>query len=98
MSNTVSGLDEMELQKIRAKLTARGVKPSVLRLTADNPPTLEFQISDVMFSVWLDTLEELRTSWHLYPAQLSVSANGGAGMVSLSGVLMQYGSAGSPSQ
>jgi type II secretory pathway component PulM len=95
MPTTVSSLDDQEIQKILNVLTARGVKPSVFRLTADNPPRIEFQASDLMFSVWLDVLEELRTNWRLYPTQLSVVANdaggGGAGMINASGVLTQYG-------
>ena len=91
---TVSLLDDMELQKIRNILISRGIKPSVLRLTADNPPRIELQASDAMFSVLLDTLDELRTTWRLYPEQLNVvstSGAGGAGMVNIGGVLVQYG-------
>jgi len=88
---TVTLLDDMELQKIRGVLTSRGLKPSVLRLSADNPPRLEFQASDVMFSVLLEALDELRTTWRLYPEQLNVVASNGAGMVSISGVLVQHG-------
>ncbi|MBU3629021.1 hypothetical protein [Polynucleobacter sp. AP-Reno-20A-A9] len=88
---TVTLLDDMEIQKIRSVLTARGLKPSVLRLTADNPPRIEFQASDAMFSVLLDTLDELRMTWRLYPEQLNVISTSGAGMVNISGVLVQYG-------
>ena len=91
LSVTVSQLDEQELQKISNSLTARGIKPSVFRLSTDNPPVLEFQASDVMFSVWLDALEELRTHWRLYPTQINVISSGGVGMVNVSGVLTQYG-------
>jgi type II secretory pathway component PulM len=91
MSTTVSSLDDQETQKILSGLKSRGVKPSVFRLTTDNPPRLEFQASEVMFSVLLDILEELRITWRLYPSQLSVVANSGAGMVNVSGVLTQYG-------
>lgn len=91
---TVSLLDDMELQKIRNVLISRGIKPSVLRLTADNPPRIELQASDAMFSVLLDTLDELRTTWRVYPEQLNVvstSGAGGAGMVNIGGILVQYG-------
>ncbi len=88
---TVTLLDDVELQKIRNVLTARGLKPNVLRLTADNPPRLEFQSSDVMFSVLLDTLDELRTTWRLYPEQLNVASSAGAGVVNISGLLVQQG-------
>ena len=95
MPTTVSSLDDQETQKMLNVLTSRGIKPSVFRLTADNPPRLEFQANDVMFSALLDVLEELRTNWRLYPTQLSVVANdaggGGAGMINVSGVLTQYG-------
>jgi hypothetical protein len=84
-------LDEMEMQKLRNLFGARGMKPNVLRLTADNPPQIEFQASDVMFSVLLDALEELRTGWRLYPEKLNVVSSGGAGVVNISGVLIQYG-------
>ena len=88
---TVTLLDDMELQKIRSVLTTRGLKPNVLRLTADNPPRIEFQASDAMFSVLLDALDELRTTWRLYPEQLNVVSSAGAGVVNISGVLAQYG-------
>ena len=96
MSSTVSSLDDQELEKILSGLKSRGVKPSVFRLTADNPPRLEFQASEVMFSVLLDMLEELRITWRLYPNQLSVVASSGAGMVNVSGVLTQFGGNASP--
>jgi hypothetical protein len=88
---TVTLLDDMEMQKIRGVLTTRGLKPNVLRLTADNPPRIEFQSSDAMFSVLLDALDELRMTWRLYPEQLNVISTSGAGMVNISGVLVQYG-------
>ena len=88
---TVTLLDDMELQKIRSVLTTRGLKPNVLRLTADNPPRIEFQASDAMFSVLLDALDELRTTWRLYPEQLNVVSSAGAGVVNIGGVLAQYG-------
>jgi len=96
LSTTVSALDDQEMQRILSNFTARGIKPSVFRLTTDNPPRLEFQASDVMFSALLDVLEELRISWRLYPTQLSVISNGGAGMINVSGVLMQYGTNATP--
>jgi hypothetical protein len=88
---TVTLLDDQELQKIRNVLTSRGLKPNVLRLTADNPPRIEFQSSDAMFSVLLDALDELRITWRLYPEQLNVVASSGAGIVNISGVLVQHG-------
>jgi hypothetical protein len=90
-SSTVTLLDEIELQKMRNILTTRGMKPNILRLTADNPPRIEFQANDTLFSVLLDALEELRTTWRLYPEQLNVISSSGAGMVNISGVLIQYG-------
>jgi type II secretory pathway component PulM len=96
LSTTVSALDDQEMQRILSNFTARGIRPSVFRLTTDNPPRLEFQASDVMFSALLDVLEELRISWRLYPTQLSVVANGGAGMINVSGVLTQYGTNATP--
>ena len=75
---TISLLDDMELQKIRSVLTSRGIKPNALRLTADNPPRIELQASDAMFSVLRDTLDELRTTWRLYPEQLNVVSTSGA--------------------
>ena len=89
--STVTQLDEQEMQKILSILTTRGLKPSVFRLSADNPPRIEFQASEVLFSSLIDILEELRTNWRLYPIQLSVLANGSAGMVSISAVFAQYG-------
>ena len=88
---TVTLLDDMELQKIRSVLTSRGLKPNVLRLTANNPPRIEFQSSDAMFSVLLDVLDELRMTWRLYPEQLNVVSTTGAGVVNISGTLVQHG-------
>jgi hypothetical protein len=88
---TVTLLDDMELQKIRGILSSRGLKPNVLRLTADNPPRIEFQSSDAMFSVLLEVLNELRITWRLYPEQLNVVSTTGDGIVNISGVLVQYG-------
>jgi type II secretory pathway component PulM len=88
---TVTLLDDMELQKIRGVLTSRGLKPNVLRLTADNPPRIEFQASDAMFSVLLEALDELRATWRLYPEQLNIVSTTGAGVVNISGVLVQHG-------
>jgi hypothetical protein len=88
---TVTLLDDMELQKIRGILISRGLKPTVLRLTADNPPRIEFQASDAMFSILIEVLDELRTTWRLYPKQLNVISTAGAGVVNISGVLVQYG-------
>lgn len=88
---TVTLLDDMELQKIRGILTARGFKLNVLRLTSDNPPRIEFQASDVMFSVVLESFDELRTTWRLYPDQLNIVSSAGAGVVNISGVLVQHG-------
>jgi hypothetical protein len=44
-----------------------------------------------MFSVLLDVLEEMRVIWRVYPEQLNVISSSGAGMVNISGVLVQYG-------
>lgn len=90
-STSVTALDDLELQRIRAAMTSRGLKPNVLRLSADNPPRIEFQASDVMFSTLLDSLDEMRLMWRLYPEQLNVISTGGPGSVNVSGVLIQYG-------
>lgn len=86
----VAPMDEMELQKLRNVMTTRGLKPAVLRLTTDNPPRLELQVSDAMFSVVLDLLEELRTTWRLYPTQMNVVAAAGPGVVNVSATLLQF--------
>ena len=90
MISTVAPLDDMELQKIRNVLTSRGLKPAVLRLTSDNPPRLELQASDVMFGVVIDAVEELRTTWRLYPRQLNAVAAGGPGVVNISASFTQF--------
>jgi type II secretory pathway component PulM len=87
---TVTPLDEMELQKVRGILTARGLKPAVLRLTTNNPPRLEIQVSDAMFSLVLEVLDELRSTWRLYPTQMNVVSAGGAGVVNVSATLLQF--------
>ncbi|OYY19324.1 MULTISPECIES: type II secretion system protein GspM [unclassified Polynucleobacter] len=92
IASTVTPLDEMELQKVRSVLTARGLKPAVLRLTTDNPPRLEIQVSDAMFSVVLDVLDELRSTWRLYPTQMNVVSAAGPGVVNVSATLLQFSS------
>lgn len=92
MASTVTPLDEMELQKVRNLLTTRGLKPAVLRLTTDNPPRLEIQVSEAMFSVVLDVLDELRSTWRLYPTQMNVVAAAGPGVVNISATFLQFGS------
>ena len=92
MGSTVTPLDEMELQKVRSILTSRGLKPAVLRLTTDNPPRLEIQVSDAMFSLVLDVLDELRSTWHLYPMQMNVVSAVGPGVVNVSISLLQFSS------
>lgn len=89
-SAAISLLDETELQKIQLAFTSRGIKLGVLRLIAENPPNIELQANEVMFSVLLDALEELRVNWHLYPTQMNVLAGSGTGLVSVSGTLKQY--------
>lgn len=89
---SVAMLDDMETQKIRNILTSRGFKLGVFRLSTDNPPRLELQASDVMFSVLLDALEELRTTWRLYPEHLKVIPTASAGVVNISGSLLQFNS------
>ncbi len=86
---TVEPLDEAELQKIRTILIAKRIKPSVLRLSLENPPRIELQASDVLFSSVVDALEELRTSWHLYPERVEVTATPSMAMVNISATLMQ---------
>jgi len=67
----VTPLDEAEMQKVRAVLAARDIKPNVLRLSNDNPPRLELQANDVLFSAWIEVLDELRQVWRLYPESVS---------------------------
>jgi hypothetical protein len=87
--NSVEPLDDAELQKIRTILVAKKIKPSVLRLSIENPPRIEFQASEVLFSSVVDVLEELRTTWHLYPERVEVTATPTMAMVNISATLMQ---------
>ena len=82
-------MDEAELQKIRNILIARGLKPSVLRLGVENPPRIELQASDVMFAVVVDVLEELRSTWRLYPERIELVATSSTAVVNLSASLVQ---------
>lgn len=85
-------LDEIELPKVKNVLVARGLKPAVFRLTADNPPRIELQASEILFSVLLEALEELRVTWRLYPIGLNVVATSNPGVVNVSATLSQFGS------
>jgi hypothetical protein len=85
----VTPLDEAEMQKVRAVLAARDIKPNVLRLSNDNPPRLEFQANDVLFSAWIEALDELRQVWRLYPETVSAIASANPGIVQVSSSLKQ---------
>jgi hypothetical protein len=85
----VTPLDESEMQKVRAVLAARDIKPNVLRLSNDNPPHLELQANDVLFSAWIEVLDELRQVWRLYPESVSAIAGANPGIVQISSTLKQ---------
>jgi hypothetical protein len=85
----VTALSEAEMQKVRAVLAARDIKPNVLRLSNDNPPRLELQANDVLFSAWIETLDELRQVWRLYPETVSAIASATPGIVQISSTLKQ---------
>ena len=85
----VTSLNEAEMQKVRAVLAARDIKPNVLRLSNDNPPRLEIQANDVLFSAWIEVLEELRQVWRLYPESVSAIASANPGIVQISSTLKQ---------
>ena len=85
----ITPLNESEMQKVRAVLAARDIKPNVLRLSNDNPPHLEFQANDVLFSAWIEVLNELRQVWRLYPESVSAIASANPGIVQISSTLKQ---------
>jgi len=89
--SSIEPMDEAELQRIRMILAAKGIKPAVLRLTTENPPRVELQMSDITFSSAVDALEELRTTWNLYPDHIEVSATPKLSVVNLSANLKQLG-------
>ncbi len=82
-------LDEAELSRIRTSLANQGIKPAVLRLTSDNPPRLEMQLNTVLFASVVDTLEDLRRNWQLFPTRANVQATGAVGIVNASFTLEQ---------
>lgn len=84
-------MDEAELQRIRMILAAKGIKPAVLRLNLQNPPRVELQMSEVVFSNAVDVLEELRKTWNLYPDNIEVSSTPKLSVVNLSANLKQIG-------
>jgi hypothetical protein len=85
----VTALDDAEIQKVRAVLAARDIKPNVLRLSNDNPPRLELQANDVLFSAWIEVLDEFRQVWRLYPESVSAIASANPGLVQVSSSLRQ---------
>ena len=89
--SNIEPMDEAELQRIRMILAAKGIKPAVLRLNAENPPRVELQMSDVAFSSAVDALEEMRKTWNLYPDHIQVSATSKLSVVNLSANLKQMG-------
>ena len=70
-------------------MQSKRIKPNVLRLNLENPPRIEFQASDVLFSSVVDVLEELRTTWHLYPERVEVSSSPAMAVVNVSVTLRQ---------
>jgi len=84
-------LDEAELQRMRIILATKGIRPAVLRLSLENPPRVELQMSEVVFSSAVDALEELRKTWNLYPDTIEVSATPKLSVVNLSASLKQMG-------
>jgi type II secretory pathway component PulM len=88
-ASTVAMLGDIELENIRGALRRHGLKPNVIRLGSEMPPHLEFQANDLIFSVLIDVLQELRASWHLYPDHLSIVATPMIGMVNVSASLIQ---------
>ena len=90
-ANGVETMDEAELQRVRIILAAKGIKPLVLRLTLENPPRVELQMSEVLFSSAVDVLEELRKAWNLYPEHIEVSATPKIAVVNLTASLKQMG-------
>ena len=87
----IEPMDEAELQRVRMIFAAKGIKPSVLRLTLENPPRVELQMSEVLFSSAVDVLEELRKAWNLYPEHIEVSATPKIAVVNLTASLKQMG-------
>lgn len=86
-----SFIDETEMQRIQLVFVSRGIKLGVFRLGSDNLPQIELQANEVIFSVLLDALEELRLNWRLYPIRMNIVATPSPGVVSISGALRQYG-------
>ena len=90
-STTLEALDEVELQKIRTVLQSKNIKPTVLRLTVDNPPRIELQASNVPFSSVVDALEALRLAWNIYPERVDISSTPAISLVNVSASLKQFG-------
>lgn len=90
-SITVEALDEVELQKIRTVLQSKNIKPSVLRLTVENPPRIELQASNVPFNSVVDALEALRLTWNVYPERVELRSTSVISQVNVSASLKQFG-------
>lgn len=93
-STSVEVLDEAELQKIRIVLAAKGFKPHIFRLSEENPPTIELQITDVLFPTMVDVLEDLRLTWSLYPEKVVIASKSVVATVNLSAVLRRIDESG----
>ena len=50
----------------------------------------DYMVSDAMFSLVLEVLDELRSTWRLYPTQMNVVSAGGPGVVNVSATLLQF--------
>lgn len=93
-SGSIETLDDAGLQKVRAVLAAKGIKPNVLRLGIENPPRIELQANDIVFSAALDALEELRVTLRLYPERIEMVSRPTVANINLSTTLRQVGIAG----
>lgn len=90
-SGSIEPLDDAGLQKVRTLLAAKGIKPNVLRLGLENPPRIELQANDILFSAALDALEELRVTLGLYPERIEMVSRPTVANVNLSTTLRQVG-------
>lgn len=82
--------DELELQRLRALLLSRGIKPSVLTVSAGAPIMVELQANGVLFSTLLELLDEMRGIWHLYPSDIDIQSTESAGVINVSSHFIQF--------
>jgi hypothetical protein len=84
-----SQFDDVQLQGLKSLLLSRDIKPPTLVISSRNPVKIEIKANNVLFSSFLDVLEQMRIQWNLYPDELNIQATELPAVVSINGYFVQ---------